>query len=308
MSRIRPLAAGGQRFIDSLITTDIGGLDMAYRRIGTPGSPPLLLLHGLMDTGASFARLVDELTEGGETDFDVIAPDWRGHGHSQATPGEYWFPNYLADLEALLDTLGITRPAVLVGHSMGGQIASLFAGVRPERTAALIALDSLNIPDSDPAEAPARYRSWLNGQQHGHARQATVYNDAEQLVARLARRYPELDESERSELAAYWLVPDREGWRLHIDPAHQGRMPYGFRAAEAKAIWQEVACPVLCLDGARSPIAGLTGAEEMTARRACFTDLTQYSLAGCGHMLHIQAPRDVAARLTEFLARIETPD
>ncbi|WP_423823239.1 alpha/beta hydrolase [Salinisphaera sp. SPP-AMP-43] len=307
MSRMRSFNAGGQRFLDSLSTIDIGGLNYAYRRVGSPGGQPLLLLHGLMDTSASFARLVDALAVDGDPGFDVIAPDWRGHGQSQATPGEYWFPNYLADLDALLDALDIARPAVLIGHSMGGQIASLFAGVRPERSAALIALDSLNIPDSDPGEAPTRYRSWMNARHHSTARQPTVYNDPDQLIARLARRYPELDQSERSELAAHWLVPGPEGWRLHVDPSHQGRMPYGFRAAEAKAIWQNVACPVFCLDGGRSPVARLISAEEMAERRACFADMTQHSLPGCGHMLHIQAPRDVAAHINDFLARIETP-
>jgi len=72
----------------------------------TPTRPPLVMVHGWMDVGASFQFGVDALAEAeGQTRW-VIAPDWRGFGLT-ATPGAdtYWFPDYLADLEALLDTL-----------------------------------------------------------------------------------------------------------------------------------------------------------------------------------------------------------
>ena len=184
----RPAVHGG--FLAALEYVAIAGRRQAYRRIGKPGGPPVVLLHGLMDNSAGFAPLLAAFEAGGASAHDIIAPDWRGHGDSDATPGAYWFPNYLADLEALLDTLGIAQPAVLVGHSMGGQIASLYAGARPDRVAGLVTLDSLNVPDSDPADAPARYRDWLDTLTHGAAVSERVYASVDAFAERLARRYP----------------------------------------------------------------------------------------------------------------------
>uniref|UniRef100_UPI002362DFF1 alpha/beta fold hydrolase n=3 Tax=Pseudomonadota TaxID=1224 RepID=UPI002362DFF1 len=81
------------------------------------GRPPLVLLHGWMDVGASFQFVVDALAG----DREVIALDWRGFGLSEASgAGCYWFPDYLADLDALLDAVSPSAPVDLLGHSMGG--------------------------------------------------------------------------------------------------------------------------------------------------------------------------------------------
>lgn len=294
-------------FLTSLDQRIIAGRAQAYRRIGPRRGPALVLLHGLMDNSASYAPLVAALAAKGSLDRDLIAPDWRGHGDSDATPGAYWFPNYLADLEALLDALGINEPVVLVGHSMGGQVASLYAGARPERVAAMVALDSLNVPDSDPNDAPARYRDWLESRGDDPAASERVYASVADFAARLGRRYPELDDAALQYLAACWLRPTADGrQRLAADPAHRRRMPYGFRAAEAAALWRAVRCPVLALDGARSPVSLFIDKTTLAARRACFADIEQHTLDGCGHMLHVQDAPAVAEHLAAFLQRIDT--
>src|SRR5688572_16055982 len=82
----------------------VRGLNYHVRQWGTAGAPKLFLLHGWMDVAASFQFLVDALRR----EWHVIAPDWRGFGETDVPtryPGtqSYWFPDYLADLEALLD-------------------------------------------------------------------------------------------------------------------------------------------------------------------------------------------------------------
>src|SRR5262249_5635564 len=68
----------------------------------TPDRPPLVMVHGWMDVGASFQFVVDAMAEA----RFVIAPDWRGFGLTDAPQADsYWFPDYLGDLEALLDAL-----------------------------------------------------------------------------------------------------------------------------------------------------------------------------------------------------------
>lgn len=306
MATEQPRLAVHRGFLASLERVPLAGRIQAYRRTGPQRGPALVLLHGLMDNSAGFAPLLAALETQGMLERDVIAPDWRGHGDSEATPGAYWFPNYLADLEALLEALGVSAPVILVGHSMGGQIASLYAGTRPSRVAGLITLDSLNVPDSDPDEAPKRYSDWLDTLADGALASERLYDSVANFAARLARRYPELGDPARHYLAASWLRPTVDGrHRLCADPAHGRRMPYGFRAAEAAALWREVRCPVLCIDGGRSPATVFVDADTLAARRGCFADIEHVTLPDCGHMLHVQDAPAVAASMAAFLHRID---
>ena len=102
------------------------------RHWGQPqaGVAPLVLVHGWMDVSASFQFVVDAL----QAERWIIAPDWRGYGLTEGPPTDnYWFPDYLADLDALLDHYALGQSVDLVGHSMGGNVAMMYAGVRPER-------------------------------------------------------------------------------------------------------------------------------------------------------------------------------
>jgi pimeloyl-ACP methyl ester carboxylesterase len=121
--------------------------------------PPLVLLHGWMDVGASFQFLVDALT----LDREVMALDWRGFGLTDGQAVDaYWFPDYLADLEAVLDALWPEQAIDLLGHSMGGNIAMSYAGVRPQRIRRLVNVEGFGLPETAPSEAPSRYAKWLD--------------------------------------------------------------------------------------------------------------------------------------------------
>ena len=105
---------------------DIRGLRYHIRSWGDNDAPKLFMLHGWMDVSASFQFTVDAL----KGDWHVLAPDWRGFGLTDWAPADYWFPDYVADLDVLLNLLSHDEPATIVGHSMGGNIAGLYAGAR----------------------------------------------------------------------------------------------------------------------------------------------------------------------------------
>ncbi len=105
----------------------IRGLDHSISEWGDENAPLLIYLHGWADTGSTFQFVVDELTQ----DWHVVAPDWRGFGRTAHSAGTYWFPDYIADLHELLRHFSQDAAVSLVGHSMGGNIASLYAGVMP---------------------------------------------------------------------------------------------------------------------------------------------------------------------------------
>ena len=97
---------------------------------GDQSAPKLFMVHGWMDVSASFQFLVDAL----QRDWCVIAPDWRGYGRTEKPRADsYWFPDYLADLDAILRHYSPAAPVNLIGHSLGGNVACLYAGARPER-------------------------------------------------------------------------------------------------------------------------------------------------------------------------------
>src|SRR5471030_1053219 len=131
------------------IFLDIRGLRYHCRVWGEAGRPKLFMLHGWMDVSASFQFLVGAL----QADWQVIAPDWRGYALSAWGPADsYWSPDYIGELDRL---------ATLIGHSMGGNIASMYAGVLPKRVARLVNLEGFGMSRSEPGKAPARYAKWL---------------------------------------------------------------------------------------------------------------------------------------------------
>ena len=117
--------------------------------LATAEQPPLVMLHGWMDVGASFQFVVDALAALPAAPRWIVAPDWRGFGLTAAAPTDtYWHADYLGDLDGLLDALGIDGTIDLVGHSMGGNVATVYAGVRPERIRRLVNLEGFGMPQS----------------------------------------------------------------------------------------------------------------------------------------------------------------
>ena len=119
----------------------VNGMDYHLRHWPGDERRRVVILHGWMDNSASFALLAQALGPA----FDIHAPDWRGFGASAAPPDGYWYPDYFRDLECLIDELFGERPATLIGHSMGGNIAGLYAGIRPQRVAQLVTVEGFGM-------------------------------------------------------------------------------------------------------------------------------------------------------------------
>ena len=140
------LSIGIGRFVRERFVS-IRGLNLCLCEWGGVGRPIVVCLHGYLDQGAAWARVAQRFAQHG---YHFIAPDARGHGRSDHAPAgsDYHFPDYLSDLDGLLDELNVSK-VLLVGHSMGGTVASLYAGVRPERIEALGVVEGLGPPTED---------------------------------------------------------------------------------------------------------------------------------------------------------------
>jgi pimeloyl-ACP methyl ester carboxylesterase len=278
---------------------DVRGLRYHVRRWETRGAPKLVLLHGWMDVSASFQFLVDAL----RGEWDVYAPDWRGYGLTQWGNADcYWFPDYLADLDQLLGVVDEKNPVNLVGHSLGGNVAALYAGTRPERVAKLVNLEGLGMAATQPEQAPGRYARWLA--ELREPPRLRPYASFAELADRLQQQNPRLTRPRAEFLARHWGREDGDGVVLRGDPAHKVVNPVLYRYEEARACWQRVSAPVLWIDAAESDAQKRVGLDEgqYAERRAAFRDLRYARLEDAGHMLHHDQPEALAALIEPFLA------
>ncbi len=183
----------------------IRNLRYHVRTWGDARAPKMFLLHGWMDVSASFQFLVDCL----QREWYVVAPDWRGFGLTAWAAGGYWFPDYYADLDALLDIYQPDAPAYLVAHSMGGNVATTYAGVRPERVAKLISLEGFGASRTKSSDAPARYSRWLN--ELREPPEFKTYASFEEVAARLKKNNPRLTDDKARFLAQHWAKETAPG-------------------------------------------------------------------------------------------------
>jgi pimeloyl-ACP methyl ester carboxylesterase len=281
-------------------TLRVRGLDMHLTRWGPEPSEslsPIFLLHGWLDSGETFQFMVDAL----QRDWPLVALDWRGFGRSEWPQEGYWFPDYLGDLDALLAELSPAAPARLVGHSMGGNIACSYAGIRPERVRCVVNLEGFGLARTSPAQAPARMRKWLNQLKAQPVRKD--YASFEELAGIIRFRYPRFSAAQAAFVAAAWGKLDGGGRvRLAGDPRHHWVNPILYKREDAEACWRELRAPLLMLVGEESDILAKLGADGTAeAFRSIFPHIEIARVAGAGHMLHIERPDLVAPLIEAFL-------
>lgn len=283
---------------------DVRGTAYHVLEWGDPAAPPLVLLHGWMDVAASFQFLVDALTGR----WRVVAPDWQGFGRTAWRADGYWFQDYIADLDFLLRALVADDRAHLVGHSLGANVATLYAGLRASRVRSVIALDGFGIPQGNAAEAPSRLTAWLDALVEPPA--LLPYANLAAVADRLQKNNPRLSRDRAEFLASEWAEPLADGSaRLRADPRHKLPFPTVYRMDEVEAIWREIQAPVLWVAAAQSRIpkwlAGDGDADAEIARRMQHVQhATLVTVADAGHMLHHDQPEAVARIVEKFVSGV----
>lgn len=270
---------------------------------------PVLLLHGLQEHARAWDFVAPRLAATGRR---VLALDWRGHGASEwiGRGGYYHFSDYVADLGLLVRALG--GRVALVGHSMGGSAALLFAGTEPARVASLVCIEGLGPPDCEPAVAAERHAHWIEELEAAARPRAPRAGreplTLERATRRLAERFPLWPPEVARHMALHGTRPAGAGaaageraWRF--DPLHRTRSPQPYYVAQARSFWRRIACPVLYVEGTRSyisaaPIEIDARIGEIGAERA--------TIEGAGHHPHLEYPAETARILVDFLGRHRT--
>ncbi|WP_174874388.1 alpha/beta fold hydrolase [Vogesella oryzae] len=272
--------------------------DYHILRWGDPSAPLLFMLHGWMDCAATFQFTVDALDDG----WQIIAPDWRGFGDSAWNSDSYYSPDYLADLDALLQHYSPHAAANLVGHSMGSMVAGLYAGIRPERVAKLALVEGFGLPPSRPSEAPGRYGNWLKEKRQPPA--FAPLGGIEELASKLVGRNAYLPLPQARFMATALTRWQADALRYRADPRHKMVNPVLYRLEEAMACWRRITAPVLWVvaeEALGTPMArGI--APTLDERRTCFATLQEVSIARAGHMVQWEQPEALAGHLARFFA------
>lgn len=255
----------------------------------------VVLVHGFADEGGSWAEVAPTLVARGHV---VVAPDLRGFGRTEwvGAGGYYHFPDYVADLDALIERVGPGRVA-LVGHSMGGMVSTLYAGARPDRVERMAVLEGLGPPSSAWADAPTRTAAWLDAMRGGGRppRRSMTHREA---LDRLAVQHPGIDREQLVRHLPELAVEGDDGglsWRL--DPLHRTVSPVPFFVESFAAFAARVACPVLVVTGGEQGYRPPDEAERI----AWFRDARVVDLPGAGHMMHWSSPDRLGPLLAGFL-------
>ncbi len=273
--------------VSSFIT--INNLKLHYLDFGNSNKPPVILLHGLNSNAHSFDQLAPHLAP----NYHLLALDFRGHGDSEWGPPDSYTPqNNLSDLGEFLEAMNIGK-AVLIGSSMGGAMAMIFAAIAPQCVNKLILNDLgaeiIMEPPLNPSDGPGLF--------------ATEFSSLEDATRRYREAYQPLttlSASAAAGLTAHSVRKTANGtWRWKSDPALNSGGS-GARSTGTIKMWsfyEKIKASVLIVRGEKS--AALTR-ETVAKMLTVLPQSRSVEVPGVGHTPWLSEPIALRAIL-EFL-------
>lgn len=282
----------------ALLSVFVDGRRLNVATWGAQNAPVVMLFHGLRDHCRNWDHIAGLLAP----HHYVVAPDLRGHGESDwAGADSYTLPAYAADMADVAQALNLNRYAI-IGHSLGGAIGLRVAAAYPDRVAAFMGIECVELPiqrdeAKSPMPYPERMRHWLDRRQAAGLKQLRYYPSPEKAAERMREEQPDLPDATIQHLAhhAIALEPGK-GWRWKFDPRVGFRPPDDQRGHDLNEILAAIACPVLLAYGDKGdiPVPG-------TDRLSRFKNASLTHFAGGSHWLHHQSPERFAQEALNFL-------
>ena len=271
-------------------TVSVRGLDLRVCEWGA--GPIIVLLHGFLDQGAAWQPVAKQLSAAG---YRVIAPDARGHGRSGhvSLGGNYHFPDYLSDLDSIGRQLqwGTFH---LVGHSMGGTIACMYAATRPEALRSLVLIEGVGPQFERPADLTKKLTTHLD--QLAAPRPHRIMESVELAARRMSKLNSGLSDSLALLLAERVTVPVEGGYIWSWDPMHRNRLPALFLKEAWLELLGNIKAPTSLIYGAQSPYRDL----DLSPRELAISPTHITAIKG-GHGLHTEAPTAVASEILRHI-------
>ena len=273
-------------------------LRMHFVEWGPREAPTVVLVHGVRDHCRTWDDLIARLAMLG--DYHFVAPDLRGHGDSDWVQGSgYRYFDYLYDLQQLIEQNDL-GPVILAGHSLGGAIASFFAGVFPEWVSKLVLLEGIGLWSRDNADAgiAQQIRDWTDITRKLAGREPRRYPDLQTAYQRMQAANPQLSQAKAFHLTLHGAVQLEDGqftWKY--DQYTYNFHGVGLSEAEIIELWQKISAPTLLIN-ADQGLQNRTG-QDNTLRY--FRQAELHDVADAGHWIHHAQPEAVTGLIAEFL-------
>ncbi len=259
-------------------------LRLNYVDWGNADAPPLLLIHGGRDHARSWDWVAEELRH----DWHIIAPDLRGHGDSAWSPdGNYEMSAFVYDVAQLIHQLGLA-PVSIIAHSMGGNIATRYAGLYPENVKKLVNIEGLGLSPAMQAERDSlgiqkRFRQWIEDKRNAAGRTPKRYPNIEAAYERMKGENAYLTDEQARHLTVHGISRNEDGtWSWKFDNYLNIWAIFDMPREDLEAIWHAITCPMLLLYGENSWASN----PEKDGRIEHFPTAQVIEYENAGHWLH----------------------
>ena len=269
-------------------------LRLHYLDWGNEAADDLLLVHGVHDHCHSWDWLAQSL----RPHFHVVAPDLRGHGDSQWSLGSpYSYLEYVQDVAQLVRQRRLA-PVTMVSHSLGGTIASIYAGTFPETVARLVIIEGVGIYPREVEDPDKRLRYWLDTNLSLAARVPRRYQTLEDAYQRMQDTNPHLSPDQARHLTSHGSNQNEDGtYTWKFDNYTRTPRPYDIPNEDMVALWRRISCPVLILNS-RDGYPHRIGQDD-TLRH--FRNATLREIDDAGHWTHHDQLATCVDAIGEFL-------
>ena len=263
---------------------DVNGLSLRYLDWGNADAQPMVLLHGLQDCARSWDFFADMIS----SKYYVIALDHRGHGNSgHASSERYRLRDYVADIEALVEQLGLQK-LVLVGHSAGGRNAFVYAANHADIVESMVIVDI--DPDATNPDSLGMFSRYMS--------ESDEWGSLEAVVERLRSRQPNSTDEMLIHQATYMTkdLPDgRRAWK-------RDRTLLGsYERSDLWSEWSQISQPTLIIRGRQSNLLTHDVAVKM---REAIPRARLAELEGGGHWFYQEIPDEFEATVRWFLENL----
>jgi len=271
---------------------ELGDYAISGMQSGNSNSPTLVCLHGWLDNAASFLPLMPWLNN-----FHIIAIDWPGHGLSdhRSSDAHYHFLDYVYDL-LLLWQANQWSDVHIVGHSMGGMIATAFAAAFPEKVTSLTLIDALGFISSEEKQATAQLRKGLLSRLK--VNEKSTSSPIELASAVQARvQVSDLRYDHAKLIIERGLKPVSNGYVWRSDKRLRTISPYRLSPGQADQIFDDIVKPTQLLYGDK----GMSFVSDAIARYRSKNKLVAVHELNGGHHVHMEQPQQCAELIQSFI-------